>query len=534
VLWTRGIRLVSSCALVLTLMACGGGGDDDGGSPPPPAPTTYSITATITGLTASGLVLQNNGAGNVTVTSGATSATIASGVSSGASYAVTVQTQPTGQTCTVASGTGTVTANVSNVAVTCTTPPAPTITVGGTITGLTGSGLALRLNGQTGASFNATPAAGAVSFGFTQLLANGATYTVSVAAHPSNPAQICALAAATGTINASNVSNVAVTCTDSTPFSVGGTVTGLTGTGLTLRMGYRDAPAPAVLNIAANGAFTFTETVTAPGGFGVGILTQPTGQTCTIVRGKGISITNITDIGVACINNPASALTGTYSFLPDAQEERVYANFNSNGTFTTALIQNDADCGGTRNGNGVEYGVFTWNQATGAFHPVIAAAVDTNGGCGLVDDGNFADSFNGTLTRVGNTLVGTDGGQTVFTATAVESNPASLVGGFINEADNGILLVLHSDGTFLFAETQSRIVGPTNGQERGCYTISGANITFSIASTCTPDGFPARDLNGPYGIFGTGVTSVGPMPFTIDNATTVTIGGAVYKRTQPN
>jgi hypothetical protein len=116
----------------------------------------------------------------------------------------------------------------------------------------------------------------------------------------------------------------------------------------------------------------------------------------------------------------------------------------------------------------------------------------------------------------------------------VESNPASLVGGFINEADNGILLVLHSDGTFLFAETQSRIVGPTNGQERGCYTISGANITFSIASTCTPDGFPARDLNGPYGIFGTGVTSVGPMPFTIDNATTVTIGGAVYKRTQPN
>src|SRR5690606_39036008 len=41
-------------------------------------------------------------------------------VASGGAYAVTVLTQPAAQNCVVASGSGTVTANVSGVTVTCT------------------------------------------------------------------------------------------------------------------------------------------------------------------------------------------------------------------------------------------------------------------------------------------------------------------------------------------------------------------------------------------------------------------------------
>ena len=48
--------------------------------------------------------------------------TFATQLPGGAAYAVTVKTNPSGQTCTVASGSGTIaSANVTNVAVTCTT-----------------------------------------------------------------------------------------------------------------------------------------------------------------------------------------------------------------------------------------------------------------------------------------------------------------------------------------------------------------------------------------------------------------------------
>lgn len=137
---------VVGCALMLG--ACGGGGG--GGSAtapatPPPPPATYTIGGSVSGL-ASGasVVLQNNGGGNLTVGSNGPF-TFASSVTSGGAYAVTVLTQPAAQNCTVANGSGTANANVTNVAVTCvnTDAVAPTIasrrplatTVGTALTG---------------------------------------------------------------------------------------------------------------------------------------------------------------------------------------------------------------------------------------------------------------------------------------------------------------------------------------------------------------------------------------------------------------
>lgn len=92
---------------------------------------TYTIGGTISGLTASGLVLTDTNAGSSTITANSTSFTLPTAVNSGTNYAVTVQTQATGQTCTVSNGTGTANANVTNVSVTCTTPapPAPVPTL---------------------------------------------------------------------------------------------------------------------------------------------------------------------------------------------------------------------------------------------------------------------------------------------------------------------------------------------------------------------------------------------------------------------
>jgi 6-phosphogluconolactonase len=109
----------------LVLSACGGGGGGSLATPPPAPPAgSFSIGGTVTGLASSGLVLQNNG-GNDLALQADGSFTFTTQIASGATYAVTVKTQPNvgpAQNCVVANGSGTVgTAAVTNVTVTCTT-----------------------------------------------------------------------------------------------------------------------------------------------------------------------------------------------------------------------------------------------------------------------------------------------------------------------------------------------------------------------------------------------------------------------------
>lgn len=83
----------------------------------------YSISGTISNLAASGLVLQNNGSDNLTVSSGATSFQFSTPVAFEGSYNVTVLQQPVNQTCIVTNGSGNnVQTNITNVTVTCRLP----------------------------------------------------------------------------------------------------------------------------------------------------------------------------------------------------------------------------------------------------------------------------------------------------------------------------------------------------------------------------------------------------------------------------
>jgi hypothetical protein len=125
-MWNRhGVRWLFLVVVASLLPGCGGGGG--GGSisppPPPPPPSTFSLSATVAGLDGT-LVIQNNGANDQTVTSNGTVA-VASGLASGATYNITVLTQPANpaQLCTVANGSGTLTANVTNVTITCANIP---------------------------------------------------------------------------------------------------------------------------------------------------------------------------------------------------------------------------------------------------------------------------------------------------------------------------------------------------------------------------------------------------------------------------
>lgn len=109
---------------LLAITGCGGGGPTG----TPPTTTTYTIGGAVSGLSGTGLVLQENGGNNLSVSANG-AFVFTTPLASGSTYAVTVLTQPSNpaQSCAVANGSGTATADVTNVRVACTvTTPPPT------------------------------------------------------------------------------------------------------------------------------------------------------------------------------------------------------------------------------------------------------------------------------------------------------------------------------------------------------------------------------------------------------------------------
>jgi hypothetical protein len=249
----RILGTLTTCLVLVVLGACSD--DDGGGSPPTPPPpaSTFTVGGTVSGLSSGAKVtLQNNGGDSLTVTANG-AFTFTAALAGGAAYAVTVSAQPGGETCKATSASGTVgSANVTSVEIACTATPLATYSVGGTISGLTGtSQVTLELNGA-----GPLPASNG-SFRFATMLASGASYAVTISTQPTGA--ICALSNATGTIAAANVGNVVVSCTANgggggtggafwLPFSaapVTGTTGGKSGMFLIASTAIADDPAPA-------------------------------------------------------------------------------------------------------------------------------------------------------------------------------------------------------------------------------------------------------------------------------------------------
>jgi hypothetical protein len=174
---------------------------------------TYTIGGSVSGL-ASGtsVTLLDNGGDSVTVTYPATSFTFPTALDSGANYAVTVGTQPAGETCTVTNGSGQVAAsNVANVSVAC-QASAATYTIGGSVSGLT-SGTSVTLLDNGGDSVTVTYPA--TSFTFPTALDSGASYAVTVGTQPTG--ENCTVTSGSGQVATSNIANVSVTCGSSGP-----------------------------------------------------------------------------------------------------------------------------------------------------------------------------------------------------------------------------------------------------------------------------------------------------------------------------
>jgi len=272
----------------------------------------HQIGGSVTGLTGKGLVLQNNAGDDLAVdTDGHFQ--FATPVASGAGYVVTVRTQPgePSQTCSVDRATGTVAdQDITDVKVQCATNA---YRIGGTVSGLAGSGLVLQNNGGDDLVVNANG-----SFRFAQPVASGAAYAVTVRTQPVAsgaivktqpiaPAQTCTVSQTSSIVGNADVTDVQVRCSTN-GYTVGGTVSGYSGSGLVLRNNGGNA-----LPIAANGAFRFTQPIISGTGYTVTVATQPAGQTCDVVgNGSGtMGNANVTNVQITCTANPAYTIGGT-------------------------------------------------------------------------------------------------------------------------------------------------------------------------------------------------------------------------------
>jgi hypothetical protein len=485
--------------------------------PPPPL---YSVGGTVSGLVGQ-LVLQNGGE-NLGVTASGPFV-FATRLLSGATYGVTVASQPADQTCTVANGAGQVgLADITNVAVSCTTAEPTTHSIGGVLAGLQSG--TLRLGLQHPGSGGTTIDLGADGpFSFPDRVEQGASYTVSVVTPPEG--HECTVTNGSGTATA-DVSNVRVDCEfQDAQFSVGGSIAGLVGAGLRIENGSANA------TTVEPGAATFTlpTKFDDQAAFDVGVAAQPQGQTCVITGSQGvIAAADVTDVAVSCVDNVTDPLRGTYAVSSLLGVPRGYLTLFPDGVYVYGSVENDPSCG-AQNGNGAEYGAYNFQNSTGAF-TIRSAVVDTNGACGAWNGG---PRFAGVLTSSGG------GNDRVYLLsllaggfvelTPVESRRDELWGSFADPYQKNVWVFRGTgddddDGRgVLFFNTHTQgasALGYAAGVEYGCATLLGEEDEGALLPNLTPTCLaPAPVTSGPVDTNGSaGLSAVtGAWSFRVDN-----------------
>ena len=172
--------------------------------------------------------------------------------------------------------------------------------LGGSVTGLLKSGLVIQ---NKGGPDLAIPA-GATSFVFPELISSDDDFDVTIKTLPASTK--CDVVNGKGKSGAYSVYSVEIRCT-TTSYDLGGTITGLDAPGLVLINGSQRQAIPA-------GATSFTMTtfkedkVTYDSGrvpdgqpYGITILQQPTGRTCSVANGTGtMGSSAVTNVVVTC------------------------------------------------------------------------------------------------------------------------------------------------------------------------------------------------------------------------------------------
>lgn len=437
---------------------------------------TYTIGGSVSGLSGSGLVLQNNAGDDLAISSNG-SFTFSSSVVDGGAYSVSVLSQPGSptQSCIVSNGSGTLSgANISNVAVSCSTVSTPAYTIGGSVSGLSGSGLVLQNNGGDNLTVYANG-----SFSFPTPVTDGNAYSVNVLTQPGSPTQSCTVSNGGGMVSGANVTSVSIACTTQS-YTVGGNVTGLTGSGLVLFNNSGES-----LSINANGSFSFANPVLDGNSYAVSVQTQPgsPSQNCTVNNGSGaISGANVSNVSISCTTNSftiggtVSGLSGSGLVLQNNGGDNLAISSSGSFTFPTSLL------------DGSSYAVTVQTQPGS---PNQTCTVSSGNGNGTVSGSNVVNVSIACITQtytVGGSVTGLAGS------------------GLVLQNNGGDNLNISGNGSFTF---------PSSVTDGGSYSVSVQTQPGTPAQSCTVG-------NGSGSISGSKVTNV-----SISCSTLYTIGGSV-------
>jgi len=434
----------------------------NGTAVPPATYTSYTLGGSISGLTASGLVLAD-GTSTVAVPSGATSFTFGGVVTSGAPYAISVQAQPSGLTCSVANGTGTMpAADVTNVGVTCS---AQSYTVGGMITGLTANGLVLANGSDT-----LNVASGAGSFTMPRLVASGGGYAVTVQSQPSG--ENCTVTNGNGTVTTSNVGNIGVSCSASSNYTLSGTISGLTSGGLVLANNGSATVGPFSANTIS---FSFGAVLPPGSSYAVTVQTTPAGLTCSVANGTGTAVAaNVTDVVVTC-SSLSYTLGGQVSGLTSGASVQL-----SDGAETLPVSANGSF-------------QFVKTVAYGSYYTVSVATQPTGMTCSVAN-------ATGTMTaNVGNVQVTCSPSSQAYSVSGTVNglSQAGLV--LVNNGNGELLNVSPPGGGFTLSQkvasganydvqVRTQPTGQNCMVQNGSGTMGASNVT-NVVVTCTLNGY---------------------------------------------
>ncbi|GBE16123.1 MAG TPA: hypothetical protein ENH32_02365 [Proteobacteria bacterium] len=385
-------------------------------------------------------------------------------------------------------------------------PPAgPTYTVGGNVTGLSGT-IVLQNNGGDDLTVSVDS-----TFTFATALADGSSYNILIAQQPSG--QTCTATTNSGNISAADVTDVTVTC--STTYTVGGNVTGLSGTVVLQNNGGDD------LTVFVDGTFTFATALADGAAYNVLISQRPSGQTCTATTNSGnISAADVTDVTVTCSTTipqvtstiPADGATGvattvlavinfsepmdTLSVMDNLSgvsgtSDKTWANgdatlnvdfapapLDTNTTYTITIFSNAKDKEGDKLASSVSFTFSTGSTlATGSISGTIS------------DDpqSDYDNSLENTVVAVTtNDFMGTG-----------DSTPIVIV-----QADSGGAFTVNNleDGTYYIVavqETTGNDVDPFDGDSVGVYrdilAYASSAVTVTAGGAVTGKDFSLYD-----------------------------------------
>lgn len=365
--------------------------------------------------------------------------------------------------------------------------------VGGSINGLSGSGLLVSLGSE---NLSVTSNG---NFQFKTVLLSGSTYSASVKNQPVG--QFCEITNSSGTISLSDISNFSISCISN--HSISGIINGLTGSGLTLINNGDES-----INIPIGStSFTFTKRTTKGNPYSVSIFHQPAHQNCVINNGSGTALNDVSSITVTCrerhvyVTNAANSISifmmGTDGSLtpygiPQAQTGKVPSGLITDPSGKYLYVINAADNNiwlyNISQVSGYPAHVTNANVGTG-FGPASIAMTPSgqyvyvaNNGDGTVSE--YTVTTNGFLTPIGVIAAGTNPisiavdptGKYAYVANAGTNNVSQYLIG-----NNGVLSKMTPSTIAVNSLHPNSIAIDPSGKY--AYVVSGNVAQFTIGSS---------------------------------------------------